>query len=345
MKKNLLFSAALLASGLAFAGSPSYKAADSSIFKVGPNAPASIRTPQPQTRAEGSVEAYDFTYAYTPYNAISLNGINPGVTRVYMCFEMQPEDIKRFAGKEIVGFTTYSPTDQVGKTNTITDARFFYSTDPKLLSPAYSQTFSMSTQAYGTNKETLDEPYTITGEEKALFFGYSIVVPIENNMFYIVMDGSPNFPQSCMVGCSDTAAFPSLFESGGDIYGALCMSLTLVGNDFPNSFGFEYAPSSIALPLGKTAQLPVTFKSTTGFPISSFDIEYDLGGKTYNSSYNYEYPYPAGVNHYLGAMLEFRAHDKPVLEDVEFKITKVIGQPYTGPYASAKARIRVMVNL
>ncbi|MDE6856373.1 MAG: hypothetical protein K2J34_07915, partial [Muribaculaceae bacterium] len=150
MKKSLLFSAALVAAGSAFAGVPAMRQADVSAFSVGPRAKTvTAKAPKATTRA---MESFDFTYAEEVYSGLSLNNTVAGQTRVFMLFEMAPEDIKTFAGSKVTGFTVCSPVGQNGAANTITEGRFFYTTDPTLSKEDYTQNFSMSSTPFEDNK-------------------------------------------------------------------------------------------------------------------------------------------------------------------------------------------------
>lgn len=340
MKKSLLFSAALLLAASAFAGAPAIVKADAASFKAGPKVKEAA--PKALTRAQ---ETFDYTYAYEPYTALSLNNMKAGVSRVYMLFEIIPSDIKAFAGSKVTDFTVCSPTDENGRTNTVTEGSFFYSTDPGLSKLDYTQDFTMSTTPFSYNKVQIDSPYTITGEEDALFFGYSIVVPKPDNMFYVVVDGVPNVDEAGIFGVSVNGnTFPKSneWQSFGSVYGSLCMSVTLERENFPMSVSFASVQPDICLPLGEVSAQPFTVVATAGVPIESFDIEYKLNGQTYSYSYGIDPPYPAGVSRYMGINVEFPALDEKIKEKVEFKLTKINGVENTGDGITAESNVIVV---
>lgn len=344
MKKTLFVSAALAATCSAFAAAPGFVKADKSSFMEGPKAPAFKKTTS-FTRAEGDMESFDFTYASDPYTALTMGSNAPGGTRVYMAFMMEADDIKTFAGSKVTGFTVYSPTNQNGTSNSITDARFFYSTDPELAKADYSQDFTMTRTAYGTNNIVIDEPYTITGEEEALFFGYSLVVPKKNDMYYAVIDYIPNEPTTGIIGVAEEDSFPEEFDVFGDLYGALCMAVTLERESLPKFVNFTTFPVTMALPLGEPTAYPVTLKATSGSPIESITLEYTLGGKPIVDEIAFETPIPAGASKYFGVSVEFPAYDEKLNEDVEFKLTKINGLDNTGENMTAEARVAVVDQL
>ena len=319
--------------------------ADATSFTVGPKAPAISKT-EAFTRADGDMETLDFTYADEPYTAFTMGSAAGAGSRVYMAFQMNADDIKAFAGSKVTGFTVYSPTNQNGTSNSIADARFFYSTDPKFTQESYSQDFTMKKSAFAMNTVDIDESYTITGEEEALFFGYSIVVPKKNDMYYAVVDYIPNEPTTGIIGVSDDGeSWPKEFQVFGTVYGALCMSIKLESETLPKYVDFTYFPSTMAIPMGEASAYPVTLKATCGAPIESVNLEYTYGGKTYDNAIAFDTPIPAGVSRYISTAVEFPALSELINEDVEFKLTKINGVENTGNNMVVKARVAVADKL
>lgn len=227
MKKLLLSITAIAAAATAFA----YQKADPSILSDGQKLPACKEQPA-LTRADEETPSMDFTYASEPYNAYSLNGTTGGVSRVYLAFELTADDVKAFAGSKVTGFSVLSPYSQTG-TNTITDARFFYSFD--LAKEDYSQDFKMSGKALTKNAISIDEPYTITGQENGIVFGYSFIVPKNDNMGYLVTDGMLSEAGTCLGGVTNVEAeFPEFFTLADQV-GALCMWIKLEGDNLPKN--------------------------------------------------------------------------------------------------------------
>lgn len=340
MKKTMLLSAAIAASCSAFAAAPGLVKADASALAKGPKAPVSDHIAMAQTRAEGDMESIDFSYAEGFESAYSLNNLTGGVSRVYMGFEMNADDIKAFAGGKVTGITVISPTGQNNANNTIPEARFFISTD--LTKEDYSQMFNLTKSAWADNYVTLDEPYTITGDEEALFFGYSLVIPKANNMYYLITDGVPNQPSTGIYGVSDTDAFPEDFYVFGNDIGALSMWITIERESLPKYAAFASFPSTICLPLGEAMELPVTLKATSGAPIESVTIEYTLGGQLNDNTYEFSTPVAAGASRYIGVNLLFPAQSEKLNEEVEFRITKLNGIENTGEGAVATANVVVV---
>lgn len=323
MKKALLLSVTLAAACTAFAGVPGVVKADASPFKAGPK----FKTPnakfQSPTRAEGDMESFEFSYAGAPYIGYNFTGVTPEKTRVYLGFQMRAEDIKTFAGSQVKGFSVYSPFDDNFTENTITEARFFCSTD--LTKEDFSFDFQMSKEAGIRNNIVVDDPYTITGEEKSLFIGYSFIVPKIDNMFYVVTDDVANDPTTCICGLSDTDAMPESFSNTGGSMGALCMSITLAGENLPKYVSFASFPGTICLPIGKASSIPVTLQATSGSPIESVELVYTLGGKVNEYTFEFNPPLNSGVARYLDTNLEFPVQSERLNEEVEFKLTKING--------------------
>lgn len=337
MKKTLLATLALAAACSAFALPQEAMQAQKNIFKIGPRAPQA--TSKAITRADGEQETFIFSYSKGPANGLSLQA-GAGV-HVYMMFKMEANDIKTFAGSKVIGFTVCSPTDYNGKTNSITEGRFFYTTD--ITKEEYTQDFSMSTTPFAENTVSVDTPYTITGEEKNLYFGYSIVTPAKDDMYYAVIDDVPNVNTTFMIGTSSNGeSMPTNFGSYGSQYGALCMALTLEGDHFPKYVNFESFPSAICLPLGQTSSLPISLHAVSGTPVESVEIAYAIGGKDYTSTIEFNPAYNAGSSINIDTNIEFPAFEEKFNEDVQFNITKINGLENVSDGASATSRVVVV---
>lgn len=336
MKKSFLLSVALAATCTAFAANPTLAKNDALKFEPGPKAPTMKKAP---ARSSGS---FEFTYSDELYTLTKLNGVTGGVTRVYLTFELSADDIKGLAGDKVTGFTVYSPSNQNMNGNTITDGRFFYSHD--LSKEDYTQDFTISKTPFDANNIALDEPYTIIGEEESIFFGYSFVVPKADNMYYIPYDGitTPNVGAGYF-GASNTDAFPTDFVSFAGELGALCMSITLEGKNYPFYVKFASVSDVICLPLGKNSTYPVTLSATSDTPIKSIEMEYTLGGKTYITNCGLTQEVPAGASVYFDALVGFQAQKEKLNENVNFKITKVNGKPNDGAASGAEAETTVVV--
>lgn len=325
MKKTLLLSLALAAAGSAFAATPSFGKADKQMFSIGPNAPK--LDSKISTRAE---KYMDFTYAGDPYTAISLNNTTPEVTRVFMCFQMTPADIKAFAGCKVTGFSVYSPTNQNGTSNTITDARFFYSSD--LLKEDYTQDFTMSKVAFGLNSVNMDTPYTITGEEEDLFFGYSLVVPKSNNMYYVPVDYVENDPYTGWCGTSDDDTFPAIeeFSSFAPYYGALCMAIKIEGDNLPeNKASIVGVDVPAYIPIGGNGiNVDFIVKNDAANELNSVEVTASVTGmpdlvKTFDFS-------PLSFNQSKALTFEGINAEAKEFVDFSLKITKVNGMEFDG---------------
>ena len=326
MKKTLLLSLALAAACSAFAVTPSFGKADNQNFSLGPKAPK--QASKIMTRAE---KYMDFTYADEVYSAFYLTqGVTPGVTRTYMCFQLTPADIKAFAGCKVTGFSVYSPTNSNGTSNSITDARFFYSFD--LSKEDYTQDFTMSKTAFDLNAVNMDTPYTITGEEKSLYFGYSLVVPKSNNMYYIPIDYVVNDLNTGMCATSDDDTFPAAeeFDSFAPYYGALCMSIKIEGETLPENIASITrvdVPSYIPLG-GNGVDVDFLVKNLAANQLTSVEVTASVTGmpdlvKTFNFS-------PLAFNEYKTLTFDGINADTKAFVDFSMKITKVNGVDFDG---------------
>lgn len=337
MKKLFLLSLALAATCSALAaGIPDLVKSERIV--VGPKVPA-VKTFS-QTRATESIE---FSYAEGVSSGLKLNNMTPGVSRAYMFFEMKPEDIQRFAGNQVTGFTVVSPFKDSNSLNSISSGRFFYSTDAT--KEEYTQEFSFSETPFVFNEIAIDTPYTITGEETTLRFGYSVVVPQKDDMYYLPIDGVPtSYEGAGLFGSSqDGLTFPEEVYSFASAYGALSMAITIEGDNLPKYAYFNSVPSALCLPLGEAYTVPVYIVATNPTPIESVDIDYTLNGEPQTSHYVFPTPIPSGFNMILNIGIEFPAQTSKFQEDVLFTLSKVNGKENVAEGNTASATV-VVVN-
>ncbi len=332
MKKTLLsLSAIALASSALAIGNLTPRLISSDKFKAGPLAPAIENAAN--TRASGSI---DFTYADEPYSAYSLGDNVPGGARFYLLIEMTPEEIKAYAGNQVTGFTMISPTDYNGKTNTITEGQFFYTTDLK--GEEYTQDFEISKAAMAPNAVALDTPYTITGEEKSLYFGYSFEVPANNSMYYIPVDAVPNsYPGSLIFGYSISGKFPTNFDkTAAAEIGALCLSIKIEGDNLPENFAsISSIDTPPYLPLsGDGSKINFEVKNMAIDELKSVEVVASVTGmpdlvQTFDFS-----PIPFGKRTQL-SFSGIKA-DTPAFVDLSMKITKVNGVEFNSQVAKVE---------
>ncbi|MDE6511250.1 MAG: hypothetical protein K2L00_04045, partial [Muribaculaceae bacterium] len=185
----------------------------------------------------------------------------------------------------------------------------------------------MSTTPFAYNKISMDTPYTITGEEEVLLFGYSLVV--KDDMYYVPIDYVPTLDTAGIIGVAEDGKSlpePTSYEVFGSVYGALCMSVTLENESFPKSVSFTSFPETICLELGKPLSLPITLSAASGSPVESISLEYTLDGKVNDFTYEAANPLPAGVSRNFTVNLDFPAQSAKFKEVVEFKLTKINGE-------------------
>lgn len=322
MKKLLLSISAIAAASAAFAFGPaSLRPVSSDRFEAGPMPPVVQKSAA--TRASGAI---DFTYAQEPYTAYSLSQIVGPGSRFCLLFEMSQEDIKTYAGNQVTGFTVYSPSDYNGKKNTITEGRLFYTTD--LSSEQYTQDFKFSKSAFGENVISLDTPYTITGEEPALYFGYSFIIPKQNDMYYIVVDGVPNsYAGSLIFGYDAEGEYPTEFDNTAAAeIGALCMSIKIEGDKLPESMASItniYTPPYLPLS-GDGSDVDFMVKNLAVNDLTSVEVTASVTGmpdlvKTFDFD-----PVPFGKT--VELLFPGIKADKEAFVDISLKVTKANGE-------------------
>lgn len=326
MKKTLLSLSAIAIASSAFAfGNLTTNLISSDKFETGPSAPAIAKTAQ--TRASGAI---DFSYSETPYTAYSLSQIVGAGSRFCLLIEMAPEDIKAYAGNKVTGFSMYSPTDYQGTKNSINEARFFYTTDLK--SEQYTQDFEIPNTAFTLNEVSLETPYTITGDEEHLYFGYSFIIPKKNDMYYIVVDGIPNnYDGSIIFGYSSSGDFPTNFDTtAAPEIGALCMSLKIEGDNLPENIASIVdvdTPSNFPVN-GEGINVDFVVQNKAANDLSSVEVTASVTGmpdivQTFEFS---PIPYSAST---LLTFNGVKANEEAFV-DFSLQVTKVNGEAFDG---------------
>lgn len=279
------------------------------------------------TRASsGSI---DFTYAGDPYYAFYVEGNNVelGKSRIYMMFEMAADDIKACAGNEVTAVTVFSPTDN-DFVNPVADGEVFYSTDG--VSAAYTQKFNFKNEGLSTNVITLDKPYKITGEEESLYFGYSIIVPSRKDVFYVVSDANPtDDPNTSMYGISNDDSFPTEFDAIGDTEGALCISITITGDNLPeNIVKIAYLESPFYIPLsGDGANVNFIIRNCGANALTSVEAVTSVEGMD-DVVETLTFP-AAAYNEYVGLTAKGIKAKTAGYPELKLQITKVNGVDVT----------------
>ncbi len=339
MKKTLLASLALTTACSAFAMPAVFQKVNSDFAEAGPLAPA--KEVNLQTRAE---EAYNFSYSSGLYSAYRFNGPVGGKSRMFMAFEMKSEDVKLLAGKKVTGFVVYSPTNSNMTSNTIKQGQIFCTTD--LTKGDYTQDFTFSTKPFATNEITLETPYTITGEEESLFFGYSLVVPKTDNMYYYPIDGQPSdYEGAALLGMqNDGEGFPTEYQSCSADLGALSMAIKIEGDDLP-AFGWFYTVNPFNyIPLNQAYTIEAAVSLLSPAPIESIDIDYTLGGQSQTSHVAFPQAIPAGDVYAVLLDIEIPAQAEFVDEEIMLNLSKINGQPNMSENATISTRLYTLNN-
>ena len=278
MKKSLLLSAALIAASSVYAapgfqrvlpGNDTFSASKAVVPTVKRNVP---------TRADASMY---FSYAGEPYSALALNNVTSKNT-VFQGFELSADDAKAFAGNKNSKVTIVGGTNETTKQNPVSDVTIFITTNIAEL--GYTQEASLSTVAFGSNEIALETPYVITGDNP-VFIGYYFNVPAAAHSFYIPIDGVPNTQNTMFLGVSDNGKLPAAdtWMSVADSYGALCMGITLSGDNLPqnkaNINTVEF-PEYVSMTAG--GELDMTIRNLAANEITS--IEVTLSGEGFETS-------------------------------------------------------------
>lgn len=238
------------------------------------------------TRAASTL---NFTYAGDPYTALTANGVT-GVTAgkdaVVMAFEIPAADVKRLVGTTVksINVTTGTNGSQTNQKNPLTSVSVFISRDLSK-NPAYSQDATLGNAAWAEYKVALTDSYTITEEDAKsdLYIGYRATVPLVAG-YYIPVDGNPTAPNACLLGIvSGGVGQPKGFDALGDYWGALCLGITLEGENLPSDWAkivdFQF-PNYVKTGENLTYQLQVQNLGVNA--ITSFEVTTQVGNETPN---------------------------------------------------------------
>lgn len=230
--------------------------------------------------AETEWPSLEFSYAKQVSNSLSLKDVKAG-DKVFLMFQMKPEDIKAFAGNIVTGFNIYSPTSGNMGDNPIESATLYVSTGIDT-TPIKTQEIALYKRAFHLNRVDFDVPYLITGDEPELYFGYIMTLPSET-CYYIPVDQTPNsYRGSSLIGVShdDTPPQADNWISTYDTEGALAMSITIAGKCLPeNMASIESVDFPRSIPLsGDGSSYDVTVRNTSLSPISSISFATSVSG-------------------------------------------------------------------
>lgn len=272
------------------------------------------------TRSEASME---FSYADTPYQALSFNNLGSGTT-VYQAVYMPQSVLADFDGCKVTGFTLYS-----GAQSNVTSATVFFAAQKTtvLTDPLYTETFTgLPTADYQKINLTLATPFEISADQP-FYVGYS-AQPTDG--YYIVVDGLSGMASenTCLIGTKTKTGSSISWQTAYD-YGSLCIGLIIQGESLPENglsiLAYD-APANVSA--GVDFPLAVAVKNPVAGSVSSFGYEYQIGEETPVSG---TYTFPAGMELASGSWTAVQI-DNVVCNTVAyqlpytFKITTVNGE-------------------
>lgn len=270
MRKFLSLSAALLFACAAGATVPAPEGFEAERYTG--EIPAQATAEINDTRASGTLK---FTYAQQLYTAYKLQSTVVGKTRIFMAFLMRSEDIKRLAGNKVTGYSLYNPTTGgSGQTNPVNEVELFYTKDLKQ-APEMTQTVKLSSEAWAETSVKLDTPIEITGNEEALYFGYSLIVP---SGYYIPVDNVHAVASNLILGVTDGSGLPDEWADTGLTYGSLCLNLTVEGDNLPgNLMRIDGAEFPATAQTGEKATYKLMIHNSGANPVTSMEVTTIVG--------------------------------------------------------------------
>lgn len=286
MRKFLSLSATLLFACAAVAAIPAPKGFEAERY----TGEVPVATAMNDTRASGTLK---FTYAQELYTAYKLQSTIVGKTRIYMAFLMRSEDIKRLAGNKVTGYSLYNPTTGgSSQTNPVSEVELFCTKDLNQ-APEMTQTAKLSSEAWVETTVKLDSPIEITGNEEALYFGYSLTVP---NGYYIPVDNVHAVGSNLILGTTDGTGLPDKWTDAGLTYGSFCLNLTVEGDNLPGNLmridGAEF-PSTVKT--GENASYKLMIHNSGANPVTSMEVTTIVGNsEPVVSNANFSNPLASG---------------------------------------------------
>lgn len=234
MKKSLLVAAAaLIAAG-----------ASASDFRTVSLGNYDIVSPENGPRelvpmeVDGSTRAGENSMKYSvavnptqPYTTLSFRSVAKS-NRIYQCFEFTPANLKLFKGGKITSINITTGGNAKGA-NTVPKVNVYMSNSLGA-EPFYKQTADLADEALTENVIELEEPYEITDDSKSIFIGYYFMYNGKNEG-YLPVDGYVTTEPGAYIAMGEKTQWPSQksWDSVTDLYGSLCISVTIEMENLP----------------------------------------------------------------------------------------------------------------
>lgn len=326
-----LLSAAPAALGAAIDLTPAMMSPESLKSGVMPQSVTAVKVPghaaiRKQAPAEAQ-ESLDFSLALAPYSALNLGTEMLGVD-IYQGFIFSKEYASLYAGAKVTSINVTSGVNDTTNENGITDVTVYLMDSPD--GTAFrTQKGTLSTDPFGMNRIILDDPYIIE-EGKDFFVCYSCV-PQHAKDYYITIDGYIRNDESdgCYVGYHDGKGYQ--WQKAADQVGNICMGVTIESADLPKN-GIEVFQGFVpdfALP-GEAFSSTLYFYSMTSGTTENLEVEYRIGDQEPQTvQWSFEEPLlPNTLAN--GEVKDMVCNQTGATIPVEFRVTKVNGQPNTG---------------
>lgn len=203
---------------------------------------------------------------------------------------------------------------------------------------SYEAEIVEGTEGYGSVKLALPEIYTIPAE--GVYVGYSFTVSkLDSGTRYPICLGTNGAANSFFVHTGKTVTSWTDMTSNG--YSSPIV-VTMDTDKLPaQSVSFTSIANPIFMSIGVDKTVPVTLTTTASEPVESVDFEFSLSGQDYTYHYDLPVAVPAGLAKNFIANVVIPAQNDKKSEIVEFKVSKVNGQPNTSNSATGSATVAV----
>lgn len=237
--------------------------------------PASI---SPQQTTSRDAAQMVFRYNDLAEEAFSIPEATPGVSVVYGVVKFRHEDLMKFVGNSItsVVYTSGAYTDNW--VSPISELEVFITKDLNEEPVRLQSVSGLPNYVFYDHQIVLDEPYEITAEEDALYFGVRLHAPVSKNACYLAGDLINSCSTNQIIGISDDGSWPTEWTEYGMTDGSLCLGLGITGESLPeNSLSIVNSVFPSYVKTGETGTYTLYLKNLGTNPIDNYVVSTKVG--------------------------------------------------------------------
>ncbi len=233
--------------------------------------------PPQQTTSRDAAQMV-FRYNDLPEEAFSIPQATPGVSVVYGAVKFRHEDLMKFVGNSItsVVYTSGAFTDNY--VSPISELEVFITKDLNEEPVRLQSVSGLPDYVFYDNKIVLDEPYEITAEDDALYFGVRLHAPVSKSACYLAGDLINSCSTNQIIGISDDGSWPTEWTEYGMTEGSLCLGLGITGESLPeNSLSIVNSVFPAYVKTGETGTYTLYLKNLGTNLIENYVVSTKIG--------------------------------------------------------------------